>query len=91
MEITETLGSKREQFAEDAVSSGQGTSFGGRQMTFKLKARGSAAMKERLAQKQKQHLEERKELRRGTREITKTLKRPPGRGRGRGSRRGFRR
>ncbi|VDN25325.1 unnamed protein product [Gongylonema pulchrum] len=81
VEEAETLRSKRECLADDSILSNneQITSFGGRQITFKLKPQGTTAVKERYAERQRQHLEERKQLRRGAREITRTLKRLPGR------------
>lgn len=50
-------------------------------MSYRLQSRGGiAANIRRIAEKQEEHLKERRQLRRETREITKTLKRLPVRG-----------
>ncbi|VDM43209.1 unnamed protein product [Toxocara canis] len=84
---SQTLGAMREQLSENVADAERTNApFGGRQMTFRIKPRGAAAYAQRIAEKQEEHLKERKELHRGAREITRTLKRLPVRGgfRGRG-------
>lgn len=70
-----TMGMKRKD-SELVHGSEEYKSFGGQQVTFKMKTCGLAAKKECLAKKEKQHLAERKEVRRGVKEITKILGKP---------------
>ncbi|MFH4981183.1 hypothetical protein AB6A40_007892 [Gnathostoma spinigerum] len=81
----QTLGEMREEAAQDGLVESGVSSFGGKEVTFRLKPSGKEARFERGTERQKQHIRERKQLRRAANEITRTLKKlPVGRGRGRG-------
>lgn len=72
-----TLGALRGQMENDNTHISSTNSFGNRQMSFVLKARNTAARRGKDAEKQAQHLKERREARRDARQITRTLKKLP--------------
>lgn len=74
----ETLGELRRRIVMESADEEQNNvPFGGRQMTFKLKARGMAARIKQTVEKQAEHLKERKEQRRDASGIIRTLKALP--------------
>uniref|UniRef100_A0A915AVI3 Nucleolar protein 10 n=2 Tax=Parascaris univalens TaxID=6257 RepID=A0A915AVI3_PARUN len=71
-DLSETLGAMRERLAESTIhTETSNVPFGGRQISFHMKAKGAAANAQRIAEKQEEHLRERRELHRGAREIVK--------------------
>uniref|UniRef100_A0A158R587 Nucleolar protein 10 n=1 Tax=Syphacia muris TaxID=451379 RepID=A0A158R587_9BILA len=83
----QTMGELRAKVETDKVGAVESNTFGAKKMTFVLKSRG-AHQASRLAERQAQHMKERKAARRDATQIIRTLKRMPTRGGYRGRRRG---